>query len=411
MMDMAQLHYRTPLRKTPFHARTSARNVLNAWGPWGGYTTALAYDDETMEYTAIRNQASVYDLSPMVKYRISGQDAPAYLNRLTLRNAAALRVGRVHYTAWCDDDGMLLDDGTLFRHGEDDYLLCCQERHLPWLLDSAIGFDVSIAEVTEEIAGLSLQGPCSYAVLKAAGFEAAGALRPFHHAQFKFGASGTMSISRTGFTGDLGYELWTTPDRALELWDLLFDAGRLHGIRPVGTNALNIARIEAGFIITNMDFVPADLALRADRVRSPFEAGLGWMVDFDKGHFNGRKALLEEKIKGTSRWALVGLDIEGNVPAEHSLIYHAKTREVGHITAAVWSPTTKRNVALAMLQRPYDTEKSQDLWVEIYASRELQFHKLMMRARVCERPFFNPARRRATPCSRKDTIRRSARVR
>ena len=178
-------------------------------------------------------------------------------------------------------------------------------------------------------------------------------------------------MSRTGFTGDLGYELWTTPERALDLWDLLFEAGALYGIRAIGTTALNMARIEAGFIITNMDFVAAEQAMRAGRSRSPFEMGLDWMIDFDKGHFNGRRALLAEKTKGTSKWALVGLDIEGNVAADHSLVYHNKKREVGRVTAAIWSPTTKRNIALAMLERPYHDARKDDLWVEIYALREI----------------------------------------
>ena len=173
-MSDPRLHFRKPLLTSPFHARTSALNKLNEWGPWGGYTTVLAYDDASMEYTAIRNQASVYDLSPMVKYRITGKDAVAYLDRVMIRNIGKLKVGHVQYTAWCDDEGKLLDDGTLFRHGETDFLLCCQERHLPWLLDSAIGYDVSIAEITEEIAALSLQGPCSFAVLKRAGFADVG---------------------------------------------------------------------------------------------------------------------------------------------------------------------------------------------------------------------------------------------
>ena len=146
----------------------------------------------------------------MVKYRITGPDAAAYLNRLTVRNAAKLSVGGVHYTVWCDDDGKILDDGTLFRLAEDEYRICCQERHLPWLLDSAVGFDVEVAEVTEEIAALSLQGPCTAAVLKAAGFDVSG-LKPFRMASFPFDG-GTLTISRTGFTGDLGYELWTTPE-------------------------------------------------------------------------------------------------------------------------------------------------------------------------------------------------------
>jgi len=394
-MTDPRLHFLTPLLTTPFHLRTAAHNRRNEWAPWGGYQTALVFDDEAMEHTAIRNQATLYDLSPMVKYRIAGRDAGAYLDRLTLRRASALPVGAVHYTAWTDDDGKLLDDGTLFRLGETEYRLCCQERHLPWLADSALGYDVVVAEVTEAIAALALQGPCSHAVLTRAGFAGTGALKPFRLAEFPLD-DGTVTISRTGFTGDLGYELWTDASRALDLWDRLMAAGDLHGLRPIGTNALNLARIEAGFIITNMDFVPADMAVRSDRVRSPFEVGLDWMIDFDKGHFNGRRALVAEKRDDTSRFALVGLDIEGNVPADHAILYAGKTSEVGVVTAAAWSPATKRNIALASVQRPFHRPDA-ELWAEIYALRELQYHKLMVRARVTERPFFNPARRRLTP--------------
>lgn len=390
-----RLHYLTPLRQTPFHPRTSAANRLNSWGPWGGYTTALSFDDEAMEYTAIRNAASVYDLCPMVKYRISGPDAAAYLNRLTVRNAAKLSVGGVHYTIWCDDAGKLIDDGTLFRLSETEYRICCQERHLPWLLDSAPGYDVQIREETEEVAALSLQGPCSARVLRAAGFDVTD-LKPFRMRSFPFDG-GEVMISRTGFTGDLGYELWTTPEHALALWDHIFAAGAPWGIRPIGSHALDLARIEAGFIITNMDFVPSHQAVREDRCRSPFEIGLDWLVDFDKGHFTGRRALLREKTTGASEWAMVGLDIEGNVSAEGSLLYHDRKHEVGYITAAAWSPATKRNIALAHLKRPYHAEKSGNIWVEVYALRELQFHKLMLKATLCERPFFAPPRRRATP--------------
>lgn len=396
-MKAARNHFRTPLLTTPFHARTAPLNKLNEWGAWGGYTTVLCYEDEAMEYSAIRNQASVYDISPMVKYRITGTDAEAYLDRVMLRNVRKLKVNQVHYTAWCDDDGKILDDGTLFRHGSEEFLLCCQERHLPWLLDSAEGFSVAVEEVTERIAALSLQGPCAFAVLERAGFGGASALKPFQIASFPFDEGATLTISRTGFTGDLGYELWTTPEHALALWDLLFRAGDLHGLRPIGSNALNMARIEAGFIIANLDFVPAEQAVRSDRARSPFEMGLDWMIDFDKGQFNGRRALLAEKTGQTTRWALVGLDIDGNVPADHALIYHAKKKEVGHITAASWSPVLKRNIALALLERPYHDQRAGDLWVEIYALRELQYHKLMVKARVVPRPFFSPPRRRATP--------------
>jgi aminomethyltransferase len=389
-----RLHYLTPLKQTPFHARTAAANRLNSWGAWGGYTTVLAFDDTAMEHTAIRNGASVYDLCPMVKYAVSGPDAAAYLNRLTIRNATKLSVGGVQYTVWCDDAGKVLDDGTLFRLAENDYRICCQERHLPWLLDSAEGFDVIVAEVTEDIAAVALQGPCAYSVLKAAGFDVS-ALKPFRMQEFAFDGDRLM-ISRTGFTGDLGYELWTTPDHALALWDKIFAAGAPWGIRPIGSEALDLARIEAGFIITNMDFVPAHQAVREDRVRSPFELGLDWMIDWECGHFNGRRALLAER-EGGSQWALVGLDIEGNVSAEHSLIYHDKKHEVGHITAAAWSPSAKRNIALAQVKRPYDGAKSGNLWVEVYAMRELQYVKLMLKADICARPFYAPARRRTTP--------------
>lgn len=388
-------HFRTPLLQTPFHARTAAANVLNRWGPWGGYMTALCFGDVDMEYTAVRNAASVYDLCPMVKYRITGPGAAGYLNRLTLRDASRLAVGGVQYTAWVDDQGKLLDDGTLFRQGPQEYLICCQERHLPWFLDSALGFDVAVAEVTDEIAALSLQGPCSASVLAAAGFDVS-ALKPFRMVTLPFQGA-QITISRTGFTGDLGYELWMTPDQALPLWDHLFAAGVPWGIRPIGSDALNLARIEAGFIIAGMDFVPAHHALREDRPRSPLEMGLGWMIDWDKGHFTGRRALAAEKARG-SDWVLLGLDVPGNVSAEGAILYHDKRVEAGFVTAAAWSPALKANVAIAQVKARYAAATS--LWVEIYALRELQYAKLMLQVTPTERPFFNPARRRATPPGR-----------
>ncbi len=391
------LHYERPLLSSPFHVRTAALNKLNQWGPWGGYTTPLAFEDTEMEYTAIRNAASVYDLSPMVKYRITGKNAGMYLNRVMIRNAAKLKIDHVHYTAWCDDDGKVMDDGTLFRHGTNDFLLCCQERHYPWLLDAASGYDVIVEDVTENIAALSLQGPCAFSVLDRGGFGSTRNLKPFQMMHVKFGKRGKLTISRTGFTGDLGYELWTTPDLALQLWDKLFDAGRFCGIKPIGSSALDMARIEAGFIITNLDFIAAEQALRSDRTRSPFELGLGWMPDFDKGHFNGRRALLKEQATQSSAWALVGLELDGNVDGQHALVYDNKKLEVGHITAAVWSPVLKRNIALAMVRRPYHDRLNGNLWVEIYAARELQYHRLMVKAQVVARPFYNPPRRRATP--------------
>jgi aminomethyltransferase len=388
----ALLHFKTPLLETPFHPRTEAANKLWSWGNWGGYTTALTFEDLAMEHSAIRNAATVYDLCPMVKYRIEGPDVAEYLNRLTIRNAAKLSVGGVHYTAWVNDSGHLLDDGTLFRLAADRYRLCCQERHLPWLLDSAHGFDVTIHEETEEVAALSLQGPTSAEILRRAGFAIDG-LKPFRMAYYSLG-TGTLTISRTGFTGDLGYELWTTPDLALPLWDLLFDAGKLHGLRPIGSDALNIARLEAGFIITGYDFTPADICVREDRLRSPLEMGLGWLIDWDKGHFTGKAALLRQRDHGTE-WSFVGLEIDGNIPADGAILYYAQKTEAGVITGACWSPVLKKNIALAQVRTKY--AKGESLWAEIYALRELHYAKMMMRARVIDRPFFAPDRRRATP--------------
>lgn len=187
------------------------------------------------------------------------------------------------------------------------------------------------------------------------------------------------------------------PSHALSLWDRLWQAGRLYGLRAIGYAALNRARIEAGFIVASADFVTAETALRADRTRMPDEIGLGWMVDAEKPYFNGRRAILEARANRALRHVLVGLEVDGNIPAEHAIVYHKKTREAGVVTAAIWSPTAKRNIAIASLDRPYGDRITDDLWVEIYALRELRYHKLMKRARIVERPFVKLARRTATP--------------
>jgi aminomethyltransferase len=385
----------TPLLPTAFAARTEPLNRLMRFGAWAGYRTALCYGDTEMEYAAIRNTAMLYDLCPMTKYRFSGAEAEDYLSRLMLRNVRKHSVGGVQYSLWCDDAGKVLDDGTLFRLGPQEFLLFCQERHLPWLLDSAAGFDVVVEDQTMALAGLSLQGPLSATILAKAGLEVS-TLKPFRLTHLPLG-TGQVMVSRTGFTGDLGYELWVTPDLALTLWDMLIEAGSPYGLRPAGSDALNIARIEAGFLIATLDFIPAHHALREDRARSPFELGFGWMVDFEKGPFTGRKALLREKETG-SRWARVGLDIPGNVAAEGALLYHRQKHEVGHVTSAVWSPITKRSIALAEVEAKH--VRGHDVWVEIYAERELHYAKLMLPVTVVERPFFNPARKRATPPER-----------
>lgn len=392
---MTPLPFETAVLQTPFHRRTAAACKTNDWSRWAGYTTVNCYTSTELEYFAIRNAATLFDLSPMIKYRIEGDEAEAYLNRLLTRDVRRLRPGRVAYALWCDDAGKVLDDGTLFRFADKSFRLCAQERHLPWLLQSAIGFAVEVRDESEEVAALALQGPTSCAVLKRLGIADIETLPPFAFTEVDV-EGGRLLVSRTGFTGDLGYELWTAPEGAEALWDGLMDAGRDHGITPIGSQALDLARIEAGFIATNADFVAADQALRASRRRSPFELGLGRLVDLDKGHFNGRRVLLEEQNKG-SRRCLVGLDIEGNKPAPHALIYHRRRKEVGQVTSAMWSPTCKKNLALASFRTPYGSEVVDELWAEIYVLKELKWHKLMARCRVTPRPFFDHPRRRATP--------------
>ena len=289
--------FREPLLRTPFHARARALSQLDSFIPWNGYTTVDVFSTVEHEYFAIRNACTLYDLSPMAKYRIAGADALRYLNRLVTRDLRKLRADRVMYAVWCNDAGHLIDDGTVFRCGESEYRLCAQERQLDWLLDSAIGFDVQIEEVTEAIAGLALQGPTSCAVLRTLALAGIERLKPFDIGYFELDGI-DLTVSRTGFTGDLGYELWVAPDAAEPLWDRLMAAGHSRGIRPLGSRALNIARIEAGFLLPNVDFISAERTLRVGRERSPLELGLDWLVDLDKGHFTGRRALLAERTAG-----------------------------------------------------------------------------------------------------------------
>ncbi len=392
----APAHFEKPLLETPFHSRARDLSQADSFVAWAGYTTVDVFTTVEQEYFAIRNAATLYDLTPMVKYRIAGPDAVPYLNRLMTRDLAKLNPDRVAYSIWCNDAGHLIDDGTVFRLGENEYRLCAAARQLDWLLESAVGFDVRIAEITVEIAALALQGPTSCAVLKAAGLRDIEKLEPFGVGYFSLDGC-PLTVSRTGFTGDLGYELWMAPEAAEAVWDALMAAGHSRGIRAIGSRALDIARLEAGFLSPNVDFVSAEHTIRTGRDRSPLELGLAWLVDFDKGHFTGRRALLAERQRGPRR-QLVGLDVAGNKPAHNALLYAAADgkREVGSITSAAWSPTCKRNIALAMVDAPHFRMGS-TVWAEIYLNRELVWERRMARADVVQRPFFAPARRRATP--------------
>ncbi|HZW58834.1 MAG TPA: aminomethyltransferase family protein [Woeseiaceae bacterium] len=384
-------------QRSPFHNRLARFDRLNEWHDWKGYTAADAYRDHELEYFAIRNSTGVFDLTPMTKYRISGPDALAFIDRLVTRDMQKVRAGRVAYAVWCNDQGQVIDDGTIFHLRDGEYRLCSQERHLAWLGAAAIGLDVTIVEETDAIAGLAVQGPTSFSVMKNLGLESLAELKPFGLAHVDFNGTELM-VSRTGFTGDLGYELWIDAAHAEALWDALFEAGRLHGITPIGTLALDLARIEAGFLTAGEDFLPADATVRTGRSRSPFELGLDWLVDFKKPNFNGRRALADEQRRG-SRWRLVKLDIEGNKPAAHSYIYakrRGRLKQVGFVTSATWSPACKQNIAIGTVERPHG-ETGSTLWVEIYYQREMHWSRVTARANVVDKPFWDPPRRRATP--------------
>jgi aminomethyltransferase len=383
--------------RSPFYSRLAALDTLNNWHEWKGYSSADALYCDVTEYFAIRNATAVFDLTPMTKYRISGPDALEYINRLVTRDMHKIKPGRVAYAVWCDDRGQVIDDGTIFHLREGEYRLCSQERHFAWLQTAAIGFDVSIVLETDDVAALAVQGPTSFTVLKTLGLNGLEGLKPFGLMNFDFDGADLM-VSRTGFTGDLGYELWIQPDRAELLWDALFEAGKLHGIRAMGTHALELARIEAGYLAAYEDFLPADATMRNGRTRSPLELGLNWLVDFKKPNFNGRRALAEEMRRG-STWRLVKLDIEGNKAAHHSYIFakeKGNKKEIGFVTSAAWSPVCKQNIALGTVRMPHG-EVGSNVWVEIFYQREMHWSRAMAKATVVDKPFWFPPRRSATP--------------
>ncbi len=369
----AKDHYKSAVYPSPFHSRMEALNRLKEWSRWGDYLSVPAYFCSSLEYFACRNTCGVFDLSSMIKHRITGPDAEAYLNRLVTREVGKIKPGRVGYAVWCTDEGQTIDDGTIFHLREGDYRLCSAEGQIDWLLTNAVGFDVNVVEDTHDVAALAVQGP------------------GLTHFDFE----GTeLTVSRTGFTGDLGYELWIDPDYAEVLWDRLFAAGEILGIKPIGDLALRLLRVEAGFIQAGVDFMPAHETVRASHTRSPLELGLGWLVHFDKPVFNGRRALLEEKQRG-SRYMQVRLDIEGNKPAKDAFVYKGK-KVIGSVTSAMWSPSAKASIALGSVKAQYG-EIGEKLSVEIYYQRELQWSRVMAKAVVVKDPFYDPPRKRMTP--------------
>ena len=385
------------LKLSHFHERQAALNLRDAWSSWNGFKFADYYYDVDYEYFCIRNTCGTYDICPMQKYLIEGADALAMLDRMVTRDLNKLRVNRVTYVAWCNDSGRMIDDGTIFRLGESKFLLTCGSPCLAWLRKSALGFNrLSIVEHTEALAALSLQGPTSFAVLKAMGLEATSALKPFDIGHYPF-AEGEIMISRTGFTGDLGYELWIEPNLALTLWDRLYEAGANYGIQPYGEAATNMARLEAGFIMPYMEFNEALKTVNFEYDQTPLELDLAWLVDFKKPHFNGRRALLEQHKTGP-KTLLTKLNIEGNKPAEEALLYsdHDCGDEIGYVTSAMWSPSVKANIALAMINVE---ALSGDIWTEIYYQKELRHHRKVARCTVQKKAFWGPERAKVTPPS------------
>ena len=388
--------FNEPLFRSPFYDFFASRETEGHWYNWNGYKSPTILSDEELEYFSIRSTCSIFDISPLNKYRIIGPEAEAFLNKLTVRNVAKQNVATVKYTLWCDQEGFVIDDGTLFRISDNDFRLCSQEKHLPWLIDTSYGFDVEIIDESKDICGISLQGPTSASILRLLGLKRIDNLKPFHLVQTKI-SNMPVTISRTGFTGDLGYEIFMKTSVANKIIEKVWKAGSKHGLTAIGYNALNMARIEAGFIVANVDFISSDHAIRSDRCRRPDDLGLGWLVDTDKGFFNGKKAIVNSKLENNTAFRVYALEIDGKEPVEGSIIYYNKKDEVGTVTSAVWSPMAKKSIALAQLNLVSSKSMVENLWVEIYALKELQYYKLMKKVSIVKPPFIHLARRSACP--------------
>jgi aminomethyltransferase len=383
------------LKRSAFHKRQKALNVRDAWSAWNGYKFANYYYDPEFEYFCVRNLCGTYDICPMQKYRVEGREAEAMLNRMVTRDISKLGINRVTYVVWCTDDGRVIDDGTIFKLGDEKFMLTCGSPCIAWLRQASFGFsDVTVTDVSDELAALALQGPTSCTVLKKMGLEGIEQARRFDIRHFPFHGESLM-VSRTGFTGDLGYELWINKELALQMWDELYAAGADYGIHPFGEEATNMARLEAGLIMPDLEFNEALKTVNFAHDQSPFELNLGWLVDFDKPHFNGKQALLEERQKG-SPYTLVKLDIPGNKVAVEAIIYDNKrcSKSIGYITSAMWSPAVKANIAFAMIRTEFLKE---DIWVEVYYQKEIRPYRKVVLATVVDKPFWAPERLSATP--------------
>lgn len=394
-MNITHEHFRQALQRTPFHDRISALSTTETWTGWNTYKVARVVDKLSAEYFAVRSGCAVMDLTPMEKYRITGTDAYAYLDRLLTRDISTLKPGRVTYVVWCNDEGKVIDDGTLFQFGEQDYRLCTQHHQLDWLLMSASGYDVQIETETHDVAALAVQGPTSYSVLTAAGIDGLELLKPFGIVDLHCGDI-PITVSRTGYTGDLGYEVWVEPANALRVWDAIFSVQGQYDIQPMGLDALEMVRIEAGFIMPGFDFNTAESTVRNGYDRSPYEVGLGWVVSLDKGHFTGRKALIAEKAQPVKR-RLTKIVVDGNKPVGEAFIYTGKGGKlVGEIKCTIWSPVLKANLALADIDY-VNGRLPGKLWARFDYQRELKWRTAWAECHAQTKPFYNPDHRSATP--------------
>jgi aminomethyltransferase len=394
------------LKSTPFHARTAPLVRAQTWRRWAGYQMASSYEPHPdREYAAVRSAAALFDVSPLHKYLISGRDAGRLLDRLITRDVAKLKPGQVYYTPWCDAAGKVVDDGTLSRLEESTYRLTSADSSLRWLHMNAVGMDVTIDDASEKVATLALQGPLSRAILSQLSPMDVPGLKYFRVAKTTLREI-PVSISRTGYTGDLGYEIWVDADRAVALWDALTEAGTPYGMTPAGVWALDIARIEAGLIMLDVDYYSSHHALIEQRKSSPFEINLGWAVSAIKGPFNGRRPLAAERARGAA-WGFVGLEIDwvsfeglfarhhlppqiANVPWRVSVPIYAGGSQVGYATSGCWSPLLKKPLALAHLTRPHFAAGTR---VEIEVT--VEHKRLRANATVRELPFYDPERKRA----------------
>jgi aminomethyltransferase len=397
-LNIEHTHFRQALGRTPFHDRMAALSTTENWATWNGYKVPRIVDKLSTEYFAVRSGCAVMDLTPMEKYRISGKDARAYLDRLVTRNIDSLRPGRVTYVVWCNDDGKLIDDGTLFQFDDGTYRLCAQHHQFDWLCMSATGFDVAIEVETHDVAALAVQGPTSFSVLSAAGIDGLDDLKPFGIKALRSGDV-PVTVSRTGYTGDLGYELWVEPRNAEALWDAIFAVQGRYDIHAMGLDALEMVRIEAGFIMPGFDFNTAEATIRNDYDRSPYEVGLGWVIDLDKGHFCGRKALQREQGR-TPRRRLTKLVVDGNKPVGEAFIYAGKNGKlVGEIKCTTWSPILKANLALADIDL-VNGQLPDRLWARFDYQRELKWRTAWAECHARSKPFYNPGHRFRTPPDR-----------